>query len=60
MTGEVFIVEVHHAILIYRIHNNILCPMQMSMYDVKVNDITKYLTENPTDQKHSIVMYEKV
>ena len=59
MTGEVFIIEVHQAILIDHLHNNILCPMQMRMYDVKVNDIPKYLTDNPTDQTHSIVLHER-
>ena len=39
MTGEVFIIEIHQAILIDHLHNNLLCPMQMRMYDVKVNDI---------------------
>ena len=48
MIGEVFIIEVHQAILIYHLHNNILFPMQMRMYDVKVNGIPKYLTDNPT------------
>ena len=60
MTGEVFIIEFHRAILIDHLHNNILCPMYMRTYDIKVNDITKYLTDNPTDQTHSIVMREKV
>ena len=59
MTGEVFIIEVHQTILKVHLHNNILCPMQMRIYDVKVNDIKKYLTENLTDQTHSIVMHEK-
>ena len=39
MTGEVFIIEIHQAILIDHLNNNILCPMHMRMYDVKVNDI---------------------
>ena len=59
MAGEVFIVETHQAILIYHLHNNQLCPMQISMYDVKVNGIAKYLTNNTTDQTHSIVMYQQ-
>ena len=41
MTGGVFIIEIHQAILIYHLHNNILCPMKMRMYVVKVNDIPK-------------------
>ena len=52
MTGGVFIIEVNQVILIYHLHNKILCPIHMSMYDVKLNDIPKYLTENPTDQTH--------
>ena len=59
MTGEVFIIEIHQAILIDHLHNNILCPIQMRMYDVRLHYIPKYLTENPTDQTHSIVMHEK-
>ena len=31
----------------------------MRMYDVKVNYIPKYLTDNTTDKTHSIVMHEK-
>ena len=58
-TGGGFIIEFHQAILIDHLHNNILYPIQMRMYDVKVNDIPKYLTENPTDQTHSIVMQKK-
>ena len=59
MTGEVFIIEVHQAILIDHLHNNLLFPIHIRMYDIKVNDITKYLNENPTAQTHSIVMQEK-
>ena len=59
MTGEVFIIEVHQAILIDHLDNNMLCRIQMKMYGGKVNDITKYLTENTTDQTHSIFMHEK-
>ena len=45
--------------MIYHLHNNILCSMQMRMYDVRVNEIPKYLTENNTDQTNSIVMQEQ-
>ena len=44
MTGEFVIIEVLQAILIDHLHNNILCPMQGRMSDIKVNDIPKYLT----------------
>ena len=41
LTGEVFIIDMHQAILIYHLHNNLLCPMQMSIYGVTVNYIPK-------------------
>ena len=59
MTGEIFIIDIHQAILIDHFHNNLLCPMQIMMYEVKVNYIPKYLTDNPTDQTHPIFMHEK-
>ena len=59
MAGEVFIIDIHQSILIDHFHNNILCKIQMRMYDVKVNDIAKYLTDNPTDQTNSIFMQEQ-
>ena len=59
MIGEVFMIEIYQAILIDNLQNNLLCPMQMSMYDVKVNEISKYVTDNPTGQTHSIVMQEQ-
>ena len=37
MTVEVFIIDIHQAIFIDHLNNNILCPMQMRMYDVKLN-----------------------
>ena len=43
MTREVFIIDVYQAILIDQLYNNILFPMHMRMYDVKLNDIPKYL-----------------
>ena len=59
MKGEEFIIEIHLTILIDHFHNNLLYPIQMRVYEVKVNYITKYLNDNPTDQMHSIVLHEK-
>ena len=56
MKGEIFIIDIHQKILIDHLHNNLLCPIQIKMYDVKVNIIYIYLTDNPTDQTHSIVI----
>jgi hypothetical protein len=54
MTGEVVILVVHNAILINEMDNNLLCPMQLRMNDVKVDECPRYLTDNPDDNSHSI------
>jgi hypothetical protein len=54
MTGEVVILVVHNAILIDEMDNNLLCPMQLRMNDVKVDECPRYLADNPDDNSHSI------
>ena len=59
MKGEEFIIEIHLTILIDHFHNNLLYPIQMRVYEVKVNYITKYLNDNPTDQMHQLFCMKK-
>ena len=33
---------------------NFICPMQLRMNDVKLDDKPKFLTEDPTDESHAI------
>jgi hypothetical protein len=33
---------------------NLLCPMQMCTNDIRVNEVPKFLTNNPTNQSHAI------
>ena len=53
-TGEVIILVVHQAILIPHLEINLLCPMQLRINDVKISEVPKFLTDNPTDDTHSI------
>jgi hypothetical protein len=54
-TGETLILVVHQAIHLPSLPHNLLSPMQLRLNDVKVNDIPKFLTENPTAYDHAIV-----
>ena len=53
-TGEVIILACHQAILIEELDKNLLCPMQMRMNDVRINECPKFLTADPTDLSHAI------
>ena len=33
---------------------NVICPMQVRMNDVRLDDNPKFLTEDPTDESHAI------
>lgn len=56
VSGEVVILMLHQAIHIEHLDHNLLSPMQLRLNDVKVNDVPKFLTEQPTDETHAIVV----
>jgi hypothetical protein len=56
ITGTTIILHAHQAILIPQISHNLLCPMQLRINDVEVNDVPKFLVRHPTDRTHSIVI----
>ena len=53
-TGDVYMVRVHQAILIPTIKHNLLCPNQLRLNDVSVNDEPKSMVPTPTDRHHAI------
>ena len=54
--GTPIILEVQQAIHIPRLQHNLLCPMQLRLNDVGVNEVPKFLTKDPTDETHAIVL----
>jgi hypothetical protein len=46
-TGEPVILVVHQAIYVPQMQHNLLSCMQLSLNDVTVNEVPKFLTENP-------------
>ena len=55
-SGKVIILNVHQAVHIPSMENDLLCPMQMRLANVVVNDCPKFVHENPTDATHSIII----
>ena len=53
-SGTAIMLIVHQAISVATMSNNLLCPMQIRMNDVELNDTPKFLTENPTNKTHAI------
>eukprot|EP00978_Attheya_sp_CCMP212_P004009 scaffold8551_cov59-Attheya_sp.AAC.4 len=54
LTGEVLIFIVHQAIHIPTMDHNLLCPMQLRMNDVRIDECPQFLHPNPTDTTHAI------
>ena len=57
--GRPVIVHIHQATHIPHLQHNLLCPMQLRMNDVEVNETPKFLVKHPTDKDHAIVISEK-
>jgi hypothetical protein len=55
-TGETIILIVHQAIHNPNVRHNLLCPIQLRTNDNTVNERPKFLTVNPTDQDHVIIV----
>ena len=55
-SGETLILRIHQAVHIPTMTNNLLCPMQMRLNDVEVNDCPKFVHDNPTDKTHTITV----
>jgi hypothetical protein len=55
-SGKVFILVIHQALYFPDMKRCLLCPMQMRLNDVVLNERPKFLTTNPTDQDHAIIL----
>ena len=53
-SGKTVIIVVHEAIHVPAMDCNLICPMQVRMNDVKLDDKPKFLTEDPTNESHVI------
>ena len=56
-SGETYLLVLHQAILIPKMVNNLLCPLQMRDNDIRVNDEPKFMVSTPTENHHAIMIH---
>jgi hypothetical protein len=54
-SGQVFILILHQALHFKDMDHCLLCPMQLRLNDVVLNERPKFLTTSPTDTDHAII-----
>lgn len=54
-TGEVYMLVIHQAVFIPAMQHNLLCPMQLRVNGVRVNDEPKHMAQSPTQYHHALV-----
>jgi transposase InsO family protein len=55
-SGKVFILIIHQALYFPDMERCLLCPMQVRLNDVVINERPKFLTKHPTDEDHAIIL----
>ena len=58
-TGQIWILSIHQAVSVPSIENNLLCPMQMRIAGVHVNECPKFLCTQPDHRLHALVIPSK-
>ena len=48
------IIVIHQAIYVRTMDCNLICPVQVRMNDVKLDDKPKFLAEDPSTESHAI------
>ena len=56
ISGSAWLLIIHQAVHIPELGHHLLCPMQLRINDVEVNETPKFLTNNPTDKTHAVVV----
>ena len=54
ITGKNYYLHVHQAIYMPQLKHNLLCPMQLRLNDVEIDEVPKFLAEDPTERTHAI------
>ena len=55
ISGQVYILVYHQAINFPRLKNHLMCPMQSHLAGVRINELPKFLAEDPYEQTHAII-----
>ncbi len=57
-TGRTLHLIINKAIHIPHLEHHLLCPMQCRVNDVTINNLTKFLAADPTDQTHALTLID--
>ena len=55
-TGAESLIMINQAIHVDYLEHNLICPMQCRLNGVIVNDTPKFLTDNPTEESHAMIL----
>eukprot|EP00956_Cyclotella_meneghiniana_P010585 scaffold14709_cov91-Cyclotella_meneghiniana.AAC.1 len=56
--GSYKLLVINQAILVPELEHCLLCPMQCRMNGVEINECPRFLTSDPTDSTHSIIVHD--
>ena len=59
VSGDVYMLMIHQAILIPSMPHNLLCPMQLRDHGLTVNDERNYMVLNPMEEHHAITFRDR-
>ena len=55
-SGKVVVLVIHQALYFPEMQRCLMCPMQLRLNDVVINQRSKFLTSHPTEKDHAIVV----
>ena len=56
ISGKVYMLIYHQVIHCEGLDNHLMCPMQSFMAGLNINEIPKFLAENPDEKTHVIII----
>jgi hypothetical protein len=56
LDGKHYFLVIHQAIHIPSLQHNLLCPMQLRVNDIIINEQPKFMKEDPDNQCHALVV----
>jgi hypothetical protein len=59
LDGKQYYLVIHQAIHIPSLQHNLLCPMQLCINDIIINEQPKFMTEDPDNQCHALIVLIK-
>ena len=54
--GQVYMLVYHQFIHCPRLASHLMCPMQIQMVGVRINELPKFLEEDPYENTHAIIV----